>query len=179
MAGNARTEEGRMTLQKRTQARVAAQTTVSKKVAADYVKHIPEIELTMDNGEVVRLSPAAELHIPSDPFMLRKALEKAPGGLAFWSYQTERALKRCRDLERALAHKEGVSSLTYREWYDSELKQKYTEDMIRSRVSIDAAVDKLRTDLNAARDLYGVLRATRDAVEHRIFALRKLIGHDA
>lgn len=151
---------------------------VVPKLAANYINKIASITITLDNGDKETFSPADELAIPSDPLMQRKALQQVPSQLAFWAYQAERAFTLVRDLRRELARDEGFASLGYRMSYD-EAEQKYTEDMIRSRVSIDKKVDDLRKALTEAETTYGVLRATREAVEHRAFALRKLIGSES
>lgn len=150
-----------------------------RKIAADYIKHVAEITLTLEGGVKATLYPEVETAIPSEPLAQIKALMKAPAQLAFWGYQTERASKAMRDAERSLSRVEGEKSLVYRKWYQDHLETKYTEDMIRSRLAMDDDVDQEKIKLNEARDLYGILRATRDAVEHRVYALRKLIGPDS
>lgn len=136
-------------------------------LGADYIRTVAGITLNLEDGNIVEFTPADELAIPSDPKEQRDLLRKIPAQVAFWAYQAERQLRVVRELRRELAHAEGISSLTYRQWYREELDQKYTEDMISSRVSTDTKVDDLRKALTAAESTYGVLRATREAVEHR------------
>jgi hypothetical protein len=144
---------------------------------ATHLKDVAAVTITLESGEQVTLHPDNELKIPTDPILIKKEALRAPAQLAFWAYQTERALKEVRNTEYELAKKEGDMSLVYRQWYLKE-KATYTEDMIRSRLSVDAEVDALRKQLLVARDLYGVIRATRDSVEHRVYVLRKIIGQD-
>ena len=142
-----------------------------------HLAEVSGVAITLENGRTVTLKPADELSVSADPLELREEALRAPAQLAFWAYQTERASTQVRQTERDLAHREGFASLTYRQWYNDQ-KATYTEDMIRSRVSIDAEVDKLRNQLLTHKQLYGVLRAMRDSVEHRAYVLRRLTSPD-
>lgn len=145
--------------------------------AADFLSKVEDIQIKLESGEVVTINPAKELKVPTDPISLQRELARAPAQLAFFSYQAERAHAEVRRLERAEEKTSGETSLTYRAWYKAE-GASVTEDIIRSRVGIDSKVCAARDDLINARNLYGVLRATRDAVEHRVYVLRKLVGND-
>ena len=146
--------------------------------AADFLSQVEKVSITLESGKVLEIDLAHELKIPTDPLLLRRDLARAPSQLAFFAYQMERAHAVLRRLERDEEKASGTASLTYRTWYKDHEGVSYTEDMIRSRVGIDTTVCKVRDDLIAARNVYGVLRATRDAIEHRVYAIRKLVGND-
>jgi hypothetical protein len=147
-----------------------------KQYAADYVDRIPEITLTMEDGTHCTFRWSREVVIPADLLAQKREYLRAPAQIAFWAYQTERALRDVRDKEKALAAKEGEMNLVYRQWYTSE-NQEYTEGQIRARVDTDGVVATAREDLNSARNMYGTLRSLRDAVEHRVHVLRQLTTH--
>jgi hypothetical protein len=136
------------------------------------------ITLNLEGGKTVTLRPADELFIPTDPEALRTEGIRAPGRLAFWDYQAERSFRKVRELERALDQLEGQMDLGYRRYLEEE-GEKITETRVRSRVACEGPVDDLRKELNAAKEAYGFLRATTDAVRHRMFVLNKLLVQDA
>lgn len=139
---------------------------------------VEAITLTMENGEVVTLRPKDELKIPTDPDLLRKAAITGPSRLAFWDYQTERCLRVVRDQERDLERIEGEAGLVMRKFLEQEGEVR-NESVIRDRLAIDDKVVEARKKLNSAKESYGVLRATTDAVRHRMYVLTKLLTNDA
>lgn len=143
-----------------------------------HLSDVAQVTLVLESKATVVFTPDDEMAIPTDPAEMRQAALRAPAQLAFWSYQTERALRDVRQTEYELTKVEGEMSLVYRQWFLSQ-KNTYTEDMVRSRVSVDAKVDALRNQLLTVREIYGIIRATRDSVEHRCYVLRKIIGPES
>jgi len=144
--------------------------------AADALASIEKLRVRLENGEEVTLDVANELEIPTDPYELVAAGRRAPAQLAFWGYQTERALDRLRKAEAKLAEKEGRYYLTYRNWYETEECVEPTEAMLRARLEQDSTVRSFRIALRARKQEYGALRAVKDAVHHRVSMVRTLIG---
>ena len=155
-----------------------------KKVAvsgASCLADLRDIKVKLENGEEVWLNLAAELYIPDDVDELIEATTRAPARYAFWAYQTERALRRVRELERKLIDKEGHANLFYRKYYDGRAED-FTEDMIRSSVDISSEVKVLRRRLNTARYDYGIFRSMRDSMDHYNNNLRRVLAvrvHDS
>jgi len=142
---------------------------------ADFVTRLPALTLKMEDGSEHTFKWSTEVQIPDDSIAQRREYQRSPAQYAFWSYQTERALREVRELEKALLHLEGETNLVYRRWYVEEKKEDYTEGQIRSRVDTDARVGEQRDLLNSARGMYGSLRALRDAIESRGHVLRQLL----
>jgi hypothetical protein len=154
---------------------------ISKKIRIPRTEELLRLErivITLENGKTERFNPADELRIPTDPHEVWEAARVAPQRLAFWDYQAERMLRKVRDTEIALEQSEGETDLVYRRHYTEE-GEKITEALIRARVNIDERPIALRKDLNALKEAYGFLRATTDAIRHRMFVLNKLLSKDA
>ena len=148
-----------------------------RKHGEDYLETIAAINIRLEGGEDVEFDLAEELHVPTDPDLVLAELRAIPARLAFWAYQTERALGVVRNVEHELGKVESENDLIFRKWYDEETDETYTEAMIRARVSLDEKVKHLRVKLNGARKNYGILRSARDAMEHRSFVLRRIVAH--
>ena len=131
----------------------------------------------MENGEEVRLNIARETRIPTDPDRMIEAARTAPARLAFWAYQSERALGALRAAERECLRVEGYHYQLYRKMFEEVQNITPTEGMIRASVDQDPAVRKVRIALNARKSEYGTLKAVRDATEHRAWLLRALLQH--
>jgi hypothetical protein len=144
--------------------------------AADVLDELDALTLTLENGEVVQFSIAAELHISRVPEELARQGREAPAQLAFWTAQTERMLVRLRKAEAVLEEAEGKQALVYRQWYEEEEGVTPTESMIRARLSQDVGIRRFRIALRARRKEYGAVRAVKDAVQYRVSMVRTLIG---
>lgn len=142
----------------------------------DYLANIEAVTIRLENGEAVKLKVEREVRIPTDPDRLIEAARKAPARLAFWAYQSERALAALRKQERETARVEGFTYQVYRKVYEED-GQEPTEAMIRAAVDQDPKVRTARIALSSRKTEYGTLRAVRDAVEHRSWMLRSLLQH--
>lgn len=149
-----------------------------KKHGEDYLDQVEDIRIKLENGTEVVLQPREELRVPTGPDEIRDECREGPSRLAFWAYQENRALSKVRTIERELAKLEGQTNLVYRKFLTDE-GEPVTESIIRSRVDIETEVETKRIQLNAAQTNYGFIRATRDALEHRMYVLRKLVANDA
>ena len=159
-----------MPAKKRSSARAALRT------AADVLSDIAALRVALESGEVVELDLAKELEIPRDPAALAKAARRAPAQVAFWNYQTERALDKVRGAETKLAEEEGKHHIYWKAWYEQEENETPPQGTLRARLDCDLELRRFRVALRARRKEYGRLRAVRDAVDHRAWTVRTLIG---
>lgn len=157
-------------------ARKRSQIDKALRTAADVLSDIEALRVRLENKEEITLDLAAELEIPTDPKAMIEAAHKAPAQVAFWNYQTERALARLRKAEAALAKEEGTQLLVYRQWYLTEECEMPTGATLRARLDTDTKCRRFRVALMARKTEHGHLRAVRDAVDHRAWMLRTLIG---
>jgi len=144
--------------------------------SADVLADVEAIEVRLENGETVSFNMADELHIPAEAGALAKAARKTAAQVAFWNYQTERALKRVRSAEIKLARDEGKQWLVYRKYHMEEECETPAQGTLRARVDYDRSLWTFRVALQARRKEYGVVRSMRDAVNHRSNMVRTLIG---
>lgn len=144
--------------------------------AADVLSDVEALQVKLESGEVVSFDMREELEIPTDPEELWEAGRTAPAQLAFWGYQTERALERLRKAEDRFDSEEGKEYLVYRHWYEHDECVEPTEAMIRARLGQDARIRPFRIAMRARKKEYGAVRAVRDAVNHRVSMVRTLIG---
>lgn len=131
----------------------------------------------MENGEQVTTSIAAELEIPDGPREREREAARAPARFAFWAYQTERALAALRLAERRVEEAEAVEYQMARSWIAEHTTVEVpTEANVRTRMLLvqSGPLKTLKDSLAEAQVRYGVLRALRDASEHRSHALRRL-----
>lgn len=147
------------------------------RVSEDYLRDLTSVTIRLESGEDVRLNIARETRIPADPDRLKEAARTAPARLAFWAYQSERALAALRKTEREAARIEGYHYQVYRKLYEEHENVDPTEAMLRAAVDQDPKVRAARIALSSRKTEYGTLRAVRDAVEHRSWMLRTLLQH--
>lgn len=146
----------------------------------DLLRGIESIDIKLESGETVTVKMAGELDVPDDPRLIMREAKRAPARLAFWSYQTERALARLRAKEREHGKAEGEAYVKCRGYVQGTIVDIATEPNVRAHLSA-FETHELKTakdDLAAAQIQYGVLRALRDASEHRSHLLRRLIAHE-
>lgn len=139
-----------------------------------HLRSATHIKLKLENGEEVEFSIEREVRIPRSEKLLLEAARTAPSRFAFWAYQAERALHELRKSERECARVEGYNYHVYRK-VRSEEGETPTEPMIRADIDQDSRVKSVRIALSARKREYGVLRAMRDAMEHRSWTLRALL----
>lgn len=139
----------------------------------DFLAGVEALVLTLEDGTKARFNIAREIAIPSDDTLVRTA-KRAPARFAFWAYQTERALARVRSEERKLAQVEGRTYEAFRRLFVEDGLD-ITEPRLRAGVDQDPVVRAARCKLNDLRRQHGLLRAVRDAVEHRTWTVRALL----
>lgn len=159
-----------------TEGGVPAASTLS---SADLLKKIGSVKVTLENGQVVALSVAKELHIPDGPVKLLKAQQEASARYAFWAYQAEIQMGRVRALQHKLQLKEGQGDVTFRKYIILECEWEVTEAGVNALKDVDPTIGSLRVALNRARRGYGILRAMKEAHNHRCFALDRLVARMA
>jgi hypothetical protein len=147
----------------------------------DYLSDLEAVTVILESGESVQFDLSEELDIPTDPTELRDEAERSSARTAFWAYQTERALRKVREAEAAQEQLEGERYISVRDHlmtHPDWKVSKPTESMIRSLLSQQGSVGDAKENLLQLRETYGILRAIKEACEHRCFLLRKLIAHD-
>lgn len=141
------------------------------------LKDLQAISIRLESGDVVELDVDVELHVGTTPAEFAEELRVSHSRYAFWSYQETRALRDVRKQEKVLAEAEARANLIWRQYYDKHSAEYATNDMIRSRVSLESDVQSARIKLNTLRHHYDVLRAMRVAQDHRAQAIRHLARH--
>lgn len=139
----------------------------------DFLSDVEALVITLENGERVRFNIAREVAIPDDDLLVDGA-RKAAARFAFWAYQTERALAKLRTAERLLAEEEAVMYRIVREQFHKDGLET-TEPRIRAVVNGQPTVKTRQCKLNDLRRQHGMLRAVKDAVEHRTWTIRSLL----
>jgi hypothetical protein len=153
----------------------------SPRAGEDLLRHLSSVVVRLESGEEVLFNLDDELAIPHDPEAIMDEAERAPAKTAFWAYQMERALREVRDRENDLEILEGEKYVSVRDHlmtHPDWRVVKPTDALIRSVLAQQDSVGDLREKLSALRESYGILRAVKDACEHRCFLLRKLIAQD-
>ena len=138
-----------------------------------FLGELESIEIKLVNGKLVTFDLASELEVPRDPDDMREAALSAHSRLAFWAYQEQRALQAVRKQEKKLDEVEGHAHLLWRKYYDDLSTEFATNDMIKSRLSLEPTVQTERIRLQTFRYQYGVIHALKDSLEHRCHLLRK------
>lgn len=165
-------------------ARKARKAQIRKLKARKPETSITAITLVLESGERVDFDMEEQLCIPSDSDAVVREARRAPSRYAFWSYQTARALAVVRELEQKLDEAEADADLTYRRAYDEQMPGfdktdgYYTESVIRSHVHRESDVRGAKIKLNTARRRYDDLRGIKEAMNHRVFILRKLLSRE-
>jgi hypothetical protein len=140
------------------------------------LKGLGSIKVKLENGQIVALSVAKELRIPDGPTAIIEEEKKAAARYAFWAYQTEIQMGRVRALQRQLEMKEGQGDITYRKYITLECEWDPTEASVSAYKDVDPTIGGMRAALNRARKEYGILRAMKEAQNHRCFALGRLVA---
>jgi len=138
---------------------------------------VESLSIKFSNGEKIKFSFAEETVIPRDPSAQIDACLKAPAQVAFWSAQETRALHEVRKQEERVKKTEAGWYMGYRRFHMDETDDFPTERMLRSNIDLNDDVQKERTRLTTLQKQYGMMRAMRQAVEHRCYVLRRLIDH--
>lgn len=142
----------------------------------DLLKKIGSVKVHLENGQVVSLNVAKELRIPDGPHTIIEAEKKAAARYAFWAYQAEIQMGRVRALQRQLEMKESQGDVTFRTYIINECQWDVTEAAVSALKDMDATIGGMRVALNKARKEYGILRVMKEALNHRCFALDRLVA---
>lgn len=142
----------------------------------DLLKKIGSVKVKLENGQVVSLSVSKALYIPDGPVQIINAQKKAAARYAFWAYQAEIQMGRVRALQRQLEMKEAQGDVTFRTYIINECQWDVTEAAVSALKDMDATIGGMRVALNKARKEYGILRAMKEALNHRCFALDRLVA---
>jgi hypothetical protein len=143
------------------------------------LRDIPSISIKLENGQVVTLKPSRELRIPDDPVKLLQEAAKASARYAFWAYQEEMQLGRVRTSERHLAFVEGGYDQPVRDQLHEQTPGGITESAVKAVKDTHNEVCSARAKLDEDRRQYGILRVMRKALDHRCFALDRLVARMA
>ena len=140
------------------------------------LSRVSRISVKLENGEVQEFSPAEELRIPDDPAGLVAEARKVSARFAFWAYQEELQLGRVRALERRLELVESMYDQPARRALHETTPSGITESAVRACITGTPEVRKVRVLLDKARKEYGLLRAMRRAMDHKCFAVDRLVA---
>jgi len=142
------------------------------------LRELAAIEVRLENGSKVAFRMETELLFPTDPDAVREAATKGPAQLAFWAYQAERALHAVRVQELKTKKVESEWYIRYRKYRNEQTDDFPTEAQLRADLDLDDEVLAARTKLHTTKQQYGLIKAMRDSVEHRIYLLRRLTEAD-
>lgn len=147
--------------------------------AAKTLAGLQAIKIKMENGEEKTFNADLLLRVPDEPIALQVAARLAPADLAFWKYQVARAQSAFRTAEIKQLCFEGEKNANYRLVWMKEAPNGYVaEATIKSLVDCDVEVVSGRHHVEHLRRGYEIVRSVRDALEHRLFVVRKLLGLD-
>jgi hypothetical protein len=145
----------------------------------DFLSGLEAVTIKLENGTVVTINVEDELCVPEGTIALEHEARLSPSRFAFWAYQAERVLGKLRAEEVKLAHQTGEVWLTHKEYYRTETDDRFiAKETLQAHVDISTDVRSIQIKVDKLRKQYGILRAIRDAVEHRDFVIRRLLGKE-
>ena len=140
------------------------------------IEDVQSVTITLENGEQEEFDLEKELVIPRDQTALQKEARKAPKRIAFWNYQTERALSEVRRLERKLNYQESLARWNARINLKNQDYNYVSDDMVSTGVTMsNKRIRNLRKKLDEARERYGIMRSIREAVVNRSEIIRAMV----
>mgnify|MGYP005853119921 CR=1 FL=1 len=148
----------------------------TKRTGFDALATVKALRLHLEDGTDADFDLSKELAVPRSHAERIKALERSPAQLAFWRYQAARAAGQARKAETERDRIEGETTLILRKWIDDT--QDYSANdfgVLRGHLNADATVNRYRRKADAAKRDAEKVRAVADAVEHRMYVLRKLV----
>lgn len=140
---------------------------------------IASVSVRMEDKSVVKLDVADEVRIPKDMDDIRDAASESPARIAFWSYQAARAAAEHRRVKIMHLRVIGRAYLRYHKYIDVETSDMPTKNLVGAYVRNDAEVRASRIALSDAQRQSDVIRAVRDAVQHRGYVLQMLLKYDS
>ncbi len=147
--------------------------------SADLLKKIGTVKVKLEGGQTVALNVAKELRVPDGPVAILQAQKQAPACYAFWAYQAEIQMGRVRALQRKLEFVEGGYDQPIRDTLHENTPSGITESAVRAVKDTHGGIRQARMALDRARREQGVLRAMKEAHNHRCFALDRLVARMA
>jgi hypothetical protein len=145
--------------------------------SVDLINTLRAMTIVLEDGTKKEIDVARELRVPEDPMRVEREARKAPAQLAFWTRQLERVRQKIRADETNLTRFTSNRRLVYRKHVKDSSGDDHTEfGYLQALVDDDPEVYERRTALNALKTQEGMLRSLCDAVEHRVFILRRLTG---
>jgi len=154
----------------------------------DCLATLEKVGIVLESGQRVFFDIHKEIHdypagYPAKPSDVLDAAQTAVERFAFWAYQTERVLANVRAAERSLARARAMSDDVVRN--ECAKQAKCGQIPYISEALVEAALAKLpdviaaEEGLDDLRKQYGMARAVRDAVEHRLYVLRSMLRNEA
>ena len=140
------------------------------------LKKLGTLKVRLESGQDVWLNIADELKIPTGVDTLMEAARHGCERYAFWAYQAEIQASRIRALERKLEIVEAQGDVTMRKYIHNECEWDVTEKGVAALKDAQPDIGNARVALNRARKEYGRLRVIAKAMDHRCFALDRLVA---
>jgi len=154
----------------------------------DFLSGIEKLVLILDSGQRVIFDIGNETNdypagYPAKPSDVQKTSQRAVERYAFWAYQTERTLALVREQESAVAYLRAKADEQVRNESAKQAKcgqiPYVSEALIEAAIILLPEVIDAEGALSALRQQYGMVRAVRDAVEHRLYVLRAMLRFEA
>jgi hypothetical protein len=135
------------------------------------------IEILLENNSIVVIDMRSEFEVPVDPEKMESHALKLTARLAFFNYQTARALDKVRKQEDYLKRLEGETAIAYRWHIDNKTTYKSSEyKLVEHFVDRDEDLHRERSRLTTLRNMYSELQSLRDALEHHVRIVSRLVG---
>lgn len=142
----------------------------------DLLGDLKDITLKLESGEVVKLNVRRELHVPTDPVRLQRAVERSASRLAFWMYQAALSFDDLKSAEAVLRKEEGKYYELYRAYFSEEHGQVATHPQLSAKLDQDSVIRRYRIAFRKHQLQHGLVCAIRDAIQARDANLRNLRG---
>ena len=143
----------------------------------DVLPNVRDVSIKLDSGERVRFNLAAEVGVPRNPLVMIREARRAPARVLFWSAQLARADAEVRKHRRRVSQMEGTVAQKARAYYHKGSDERFVTDrMVNAVVDTVSEVRDVRVSLDTAEVQRDMIRAVYDAVVHRCYVLRKLVG---
>jgi len=154
----------------------------------DFLCAVEKLTLVLDNGQQAVFDIEGETSdypagYPARPSDVQRFAQKAVERYAFWAYQAERLLALVRVQESAATRTRAVSDGEVRNQSAKQAKcgqiPYVSEALIEAAINLLPDVVTAEGALSELRRQYGIVRAIRDTVEHRLYVLRAMLRFEA
>lgn len=142
---------------------------------------IKSLWLTLESGTKRQFDIHRDTSIPDNPKAIWKAAQKAPRRYLFWRHQLERARRVVRDCEENVTLVVGRTTVKVRTELDADGRDFINPSrygVVSSFVDVASVVVEARKHLREAKNQCGMIQAVCDAMEHRLYILRKKLSGD-